>query len=84
MLDGGSARADFTGGHTRTLYCSIQRVLRLPREQQNLSGRFGWQAGRGLILNNDITDANLRLEVLDVFHTAVMPCRTPGDIDQRP
>jgi glyoxylase-like metal-dependent hydrolase (beta-lactamase superfamily II) len=30
MPDGGSARADFPGGDARTLYHSIQRVLKLP------------------------------------------------------
>jgi glyoxylase-like metal-dependent hydrolase (beta-lactamase superfamily II) len=32
MPDGGTARADFPGGDARTLYQSIQKVLRLPAE----------------------------------------------------
>lgn len=34
MPDGGSARADFPGGDARTLYRSIQRLLRLPGEMR--------------------------------------------------
>lgn len=34
MPDGGSARADFPGGDSRTLYRSIRRVLSLPNEMR--------------------------------------------------
>ena len=80
MPDSGSARADFPGGDARSLWNSIQRILRLPDETRLFTGHDYRPGGRELLWQSTVaSQKSTNPHVCDCDEAAFVTLRNARD-----